>query len=266
MRGKGSMFAEQRKSAIINRVNTNTSVSLSELLADFHVSETTIRRDLSQLENAGELIRTHGGAIQNEAAAFLQSAPKEQDEHFKEKKSIANIVAGMVKRGDTVLLDSGTTTAQIARALRAMPITLVTNSAAISSEFAASKAEMEIHSTGGLFRWQTNSFVGSAAESYLLQIRPDIAFISAEGISISSGATTSHLLEAGIKKTMVSVARRVFLVADHSKFGKELFCVIARADAFEGIITDRGISRKTAAQFTGAGIPIIMESAKDDIE
>ena len=258
------MFAEQRKSAIIKRVNKNTSVSLAELLATFHVSETTIRRDLSELANAGELIRTHGGAIQNEATDIQLSEPKELGDYFKEKRSIANVVASMVNQGDTILLDSGTTTAQIARALRGKPVTLVTNSASIASKFASGKAEMEIHSTGGLFRSETNAFVGSAAENYLQQIRPDIAFISAQGISLTSGATTSHLLEAGIKKTMLSVSKRVFLVADHSKFGKELFCVIARVGAFEGIITDRWLSRKTAAEFTGAGIAIITEPDKDD--
>ena len=80
------MFAEQRKSAIIKRVNKNTSVSLAELLATFHVSETTIRRDLSELANAGELIRTHGGAIQNEAAVFLQSERRSDQAHVPRRR------------------------------------------------------------------------------------------------------------------------------------------------------------------------------------
>ena len=260
------MFAEQRKLAIIKRVNTNASVSLAELLSAFHVSETTIRRDLTELENAGELIRTHGGAIPIKTEPITSIRHDKQEGYFKEKKSIANVVASMVKPGDTILLDAGTTTAQIARALSGKPVTLITNSAVIASKFLVSKAQMEIHSTGGLFRSATNAFVGSAAENYLRQIRPDRAFISAGGISIESGATTAHLLEASIKKTMMSVSKQVFLVADHSKFGKEYFSVIDRADAFDGIITDKWISNQMVAQFNKADIPIIKETQMDEAE
>jgi DeoR family fructose operon transcriptional repressor len=257
------MFAEQRKSAIIKRVNTNSSVSLAELLSAFHVSETTIRRDLTELENAGELVRTHGGAIQIKTDTIASGDQQEQEKRVREKKSIANVVANMVSPGDTILLDAGTTTAQIARALSGKPVTLVTNSAVIAPKFPKCKEGTEIYSTGGLFHPKSNAFVGSAAESYLRQIRPDKAFISVDGISILSGATTGHMLEASIKKTMMEVSKLVYLVADHTKFGKEFFSVIGRVDSFDGIITDKWISLETVAQFREANIRIFKEEETD---
>jgi len=259
------MFAEQRKTAIIELINSNSSVSLNELMDTFEVSETTIRRDLTELENEGELTRTHGGAIASTKSTFEPNYTEKENENFAEKESIASVVASMVKPGETILLDAGTTTVQIARALSSKRITLITNSAIIASNFIASNTEMEIHSTGGLFRAHTNSFVGAAAENYLRQIRPDKAFIATNGISLDSGATTAHLLEASIKKTMIAVAKQVFLVADHSKFGKEYFSVIERADAFDGIISDKWISQQVVEQFKDKGIPIIKVNLGDDL-
>ena len=141
-------------------------------------------------------------------------------------------------KGDTVLLDAGTTTVEIARLLADKNITIITNSAIITSEDIHGKGTIEIYSTGGLFRPTTKSLVGPAAEHFLRQIRPDKAFIAANGITLESGATTAHASEASIKNTMIGISKEAYLVVDHSKFGKEYFSVIAPAKAFTGIITD----------------------------
>ena len=194
------MFAEQRKKIIMELLHLNSSVSLNELIDTFEVSETTIRRDLTEMESAGELIRTHGGAILNTRSGYEPDYIQKQSEFLEEKKNIAKTVASMVDDGDTVILDSGSTTFEIAKELSDKNITLVTNSATIVSAFLSKQTNMQIHSTGGLLRTHTKSFVGSAAEDFLRQIRPDKAFIAANGISLSAGATTAHMSEASIKK------------------------------------------------------------------
>lgn len=251
------MFAQQRQKTILELLHKNSSVSLNELMDMFEVSETTIRRDLTELENAGELLRTHGGAILPTKSSFEPDYTEKQSEYHDEKKCIANLAASMIEDGDTVLLDSGTTTFEIAKAISQKRITLVTNSAIITSSFLTGQTNMEIHSTGGLLRPHTKSFVGSSAESFLRTIRPDKAFIATNGISLSAGATTAHMSESSIKKTMIDVSKKSFLVADHSKFGKEFFSVIAAAKAFGGIISDNKLPVQTIDKYKNSGISII---------
>ena len=116
---------------------------------------------------------------------------------------------------------------------------------------------MQIHSTGGLLRTHTKSFVGSAAEDFLRQIRPDKAFIAAaNGISLSAGATTAHMSEASIKRVIMSVSKQSYLVADHSKFGKEYFRVIAPVSQFDAVICDGDVPKQTVDKFRRSDIEI----------
>lgn len=250
------MFAEQRKKTIIELLKVNSSVSLNELIDTFEVSETTIRRDLTELENAGELMRTHGGAILNTKSGFEPDYLQKQSEFLDEKKNIAKTVASMVDDGDTVILDSGSTTFEIAKELSDKRITLVTNSAIIVSAFLSKQTNMQIHSTGGLLRTHTKSFVGSAAEDFLRQIRPDKAFIAANGLSLSAGATTAHMSEASIKRVIMSISKKLYLVADHSKFGKEYFRVIAPVSEFDAVICDGDVPAQTVENFRRSDIKI----------
>ena len=255
------MFSEERKSIILDLLKEKRSLSLAELIEKFEVSETTIRRDLTELEEAGALKRTHGGAVSITNSGFEPNYSEKENSYLNEKKAIAETVAGMVHDGETILLDAGTTTAQIARRLAAKRITLITNSAIITSDFISGPCSMEIHSTGGLLRPKTKSLVGPSAERFLRQIRPDKAFIAANGITLDSGATTAQEVEASIKQTMMEISKEVYLVADHSKFGKEYFSVIAQADAFDGIITDDGLSEADRNSFCQKGISVIIKGS-----
>ena len=260
------MFSEERKSIILDLLKVKRSVSLADLMEKFEASETTIRRDLTEMESDGMLKRTHGGAVSVTNSVFEPNYDEKENCNLKEKKTIAKIVYDMVNEGETVLLDAGTTTAEIARLLADKKITLITNSSIILSDFIHSPFNMEIHSTGGQFRPKTKSLVGPSAECFLRQIRPDKAFIAANGITLESGATTALIVEASVKKAMIGVSKETYLVADHSKFGKEYFSVIAEADAFNAIITDNGLPESVLKQFAQRGISIITDGSKDDLK
>ncbi len=128
------MFATERKRAILDLLEKQGKVKVIELSETFDVSEPTIRRDIKELDEKGMLIRTHGGAIAREEGEHEPSFHEKQDKYFKEKESIGKLAAGLVNEGDTILLDSGTTTLQIAKELMVKNITVVTNSLDIAYE------------------------------------------------------------------------------------------------------------------------------------
>ena len=152
------MFAEQRKSIILDMLKLKGSVSLTELTDLFEVSEATIRRDLTELEKRNQLQRTHGGAVSPNLSIFEAGYLEKEQEYLEEKRQIAEIAASLVNDGDTVLLDSGTTTFEIARALWNKKITLITNSATIVTDVVGTPDNnVELICTGGVYRANTRS-------------------------------------------------------------------------------------------------------------
>lgn len=254
------MFAEERKSIILDMLKDKGSVALPDLMERFDVSEATVRRDLTELDKAGMLYRTHGGAVSVGLSVFEEGYAEKEFEYLEEKLSIAKICADMINDGDTVLLDSGTTTFEIFKAIRNKKITLITNSATIISAFQEiNDTTMNLVCTGGTYRSNFRSFIGYDAEMFIRSIIPDKVFLAANGFSAQNGATTPSMTESSIKKAMVDAGKKVYLVADSSKDKKNYFSVIARPEIFDGIITDIGISSETIADFSRIGVPIITE-------
>ena len=256
------MFAEQRKSIIIDLINQNGSVSLNKLVELLGVSKATIRRDLTELEQANHLQRTHGGAVSSNLSVFEADYSEKELEFLEEKRHIAKIAAELINEGDTVLLDSGTTTFEIARAIRNKKITLITNSATIIADMMHAKdCKMEIVSTGGIFRTNFRAFIGTSAEDFIRNIVPDKVFIAANGFSVKRGATTPNMTEASIKRVMIASGKKIFLVADSSKVNKEYLSIIVRPTEFDGIITDKKIDDLAAQDFRAAGVPVLTDIA-----
>ncbi len=254
------MFAQQRKALILDLLRQNGSVSLNELMDTFGVSEATVRRDLTELERANLLRRTHGGAVSGELSVYEEDYAKKESEYLEEKQSIARMCAELVNDGDTVLLDSGTTTFEIARLLRMKQITLITNSPSIISDVMnAPDCRMELICIGGRLRSNFRSIVGGEAEDFVRRMIPDKVFVAANGFSLEHGATTPAMSEASIKRAMVSVGKQVYLAVDSSKIGKDYLSVIAAAGRFDGIITDVGIDAVTFRKLREMGVPVITE-------
>lgn len=231
------MFADERKTRILFLLNRSQSILVSDVAQSLSVSETTIRRDLQDLEEQGLLKRTHGGAIALEMASFEPSMVEKADFHAEQKTQIAQQAVSMIQTGDTLLLDSGTTTLQIARMLPDQDLTVVTNSLPIASELSRSKW-IKLVMLGGELRSNTEALVGTFCENMLRELHVDKAFIGANGVDIYKGVTTANISEASTKRAMVNAAREVILVADHSKFGQVYFAKICDIKDLSCVITD----------------------------
>lgn len=250
------MFAEERRSKILEILEKSQRIEVSDLVEILGVSESTIRRDLQDLEQSGLLKRTHGGAVKAENTSSEPTMDEKELDHLEEKKEIGEIAASLINDKDTILLDSGTTTLQIAKSIKAQGVIVLTNSILIALELAKNK-EAEVILTGGELRKETMSIVGSSADEFIQGLRVDKAFIGTNGISLKEGCTTPNLKEANTKKQMIQVAKAVYIVADRSKFGKISFAQFMKPQKIEQIITDHLISPELIAQYESHNIKLI---------
>lgn len=250
------MFAEERKIKIAKMISDGKSVKVSELAKLFNVSESTIRRDLMSLENRGNILRTHGGAVSNMNMQFEPSFFEKQEKNADRKAAIGEIAAGMINDGDTVIIDSGTTTQYIARYIKAKKITVITNSVTLSYEL-SNREDIEVITTGGMIRSNTKAMIGPIAEMTLKQFKVDKAFIGANAISIECGVTTPNIIEANTKKAMIEASKKVYIVADSSKFNEVTFAFVCSIKDIDAIITDSGLSEREAEEYRHLGVDII---------
>ncbi len=249
------MFAEERKSKITEMIKNGKSVRVSELAKQFGVSESTIRRDLTNLETIGMIKRTHGGAVDNFVTSFEPSFAEKEDKYAKEKERVGKLAASFIKDGDTIILDSGTTTKYIVPNITAKNVTIITNSLNIAYEL-SNNSNFEVIVTGGLLRTRTRALVGDIAQGTLRQFRVDKAFIGANGVSLRFGVTTPNVIEAATKRAMMENAREIFLVIDSSKFDQVSFSLICPVNTIDYIVTDR-IEESERVQYEKIGVRII---------
>jgi len=191
---------EERRRAIVEMVNQNGRVLVQELGQRFATSQVTIRKDLEILHGRGLLHRTHGGALPLTSGALLDPSLREKEKlHRREKQRIGQVAAQLVKEGQSVVLDSGTTTSMIARELRAFRrLTVITNAVNIAAELAGTPIEVIL--TGGVLRENSFSLVGPLAEDALRHLSADILFLGVDGFDVHFGLTTPNLLEAKVNR------------------------------------------------------------------
>ncbi|MBA5851571.1 DeoR/GlpR transcriptional regulator [Clostridium sp. cel8] len=256
------MFAEERQKKISQLLKEQSSLKVTTLTKLFNVSESTIRRDLQEMDKKGLLTRTHGGAVSLQSTSFEPSFKEKEIEGQNEKVIIGKIAASMIKDGDTILLDSGTTTLQIAKHITAHKVTVITNSIDISAILSNSE-NIDLIVTGGSMRFTTRAMVGPITESILKNFRVDKAFIGANGISIKEGITTPNFIEAQTKKVMMNVSNKVIVVADSSKFNKVCFSIISPLKSVSSIITSGDLNEETLKEFEYAGVEIIYDNKEE---
>lgn len=232
----------ERQKKIIEYIEMNTSAQIHELAAKFRVSEATIRRDLDDLDTQGALRRTHGGAIKMSRSTSYENVYSEKISFMTdEKHRIAEYAARLVHAGDTVMIDSGTTTFFVAQALSAVEnLTIITNDLFIACQTDIHPSSTLIV-TGGSCRQGRQELVGTITENFLRETHVDIAFIGVDGIDINCGMTNANFPEVGVKKLMMKAAMRSVFVADHSKFGRIALARICDLSEAGLLITDNGI-------------------------
>jgi DeoR/GlpR family transcriptional regulator of sugar metabolism len=231
------MLAAERQARIAHQISHQRSVTVSELSQQFSVSDMTIRRDLQRLEEEGLLVRTYGGAVAHLPEQDAAFGVREQSQP-EEKEAIARVAASLVNPGDTVILDAGTTTARVARHLHGRTgLTVITTSLHVLRELGADD-QITLIAAGGTVRPATLSFVGSWAEEMLSQFHADLLFLAATAIDLERGLFNSNVFEIGVKQQMIRSARRVILVADHTKFGGQSTAKIAELADVHCVIAD----------------------------
>jgi DeoR family fructose operon transcriptional repressor len=233
------MFAEERKTVIVSAINNGVPVKVGELSQKLGVSESTIRRDLQELEDNGLIQRTHGGAI-SVRTGFEPSFTDKEVVNLAEKQAIAEAAAKLIQDGEAVFLDAGTTTLEIARLLRERPVTIVTNSMEVVQVF-LDDSRVEVMLLGGVFRKATRSLVGYMANEMLKRMHFDKVFLAANAVSAEYGVATPNPAEAETKRQMVDSGHKVILVADHSKIGQRALCRICGLEEISLVLTDAGI-------------------------
>jgi len=256
--GQSPVLNEERRRAILDLLNHQGRVLVTELSRHFETSQVTIRKDLEILHAHGLVHRTHGGALPSREGALEDPTLREKEKlHHQEKLRIADAAVQKVKEGQVVILDSGTTTTAIARSLRQFQnLTIITNAVNIAAELAGTAVEVIL--TGGTLRKNSFSLVGPIAEETLRRLSADILFLGVDGFDVHYGLSTPNLLEAKVNRVMVEIAKKTVAVCDSSKFGRRSLSLISPTSALKEVITDRGAAKSDLRALKQAGIELTL--------
>ncbi len=236
------MSASARRREIFHRLMADGYIDAKTLAGDLGVDTSTIRRDLDALAREGKVERTHGGARPVEGAGPEVPYAVKKDVRRAEKAAIAAVAAAMVSDGDSVILDSGSTTYEVAVALRRRSsLTVITNDLRIA-KYVASFPEVRLLVTGGELLGSVFTLVGEHAVRFMSSYSADWAFLGADAIDPTAGITNTNTLEVPIKRALIQAAARTVLVADHSKFGHRALAKVAAVEDIDTLVSDSGLA------------------------
>ena len=232
------MLAIERRNAILEKLQAERRVVVSELSQIYKVSEETIRRDLEKLENDGFAIKSYGGAVINENANVDLPFNIRKKRNVISKQKIAEVISSRIKDGTSIMLDASSTAVYIAKALKERKnLTLITNSIEILIEMFYTP-NVNVLSTGGAMREGSFALVGPQTDKMLNSYHVDMAIVSAKGFDLETGMTDTEELHANNKKTMLHAGREKVLAVDSSKFGKTAFTEIGTLEDISMVVTD----------------------------
>ena len=245
------MLTIQRRREMLDAVRGGTA-QVGELAAAFGVSEMTVRRDLRALESEGKLTRVHGGAVVSAEPSFAEVVVERLDA----KDRIGAAAAALVEDGQTIILDIGTTTLQLARHLRGREVTVITSNLAAYEELLP-ESSVELVLLGGIVRRNYRSLVGVLAEDALRQLRADVAFLGASGIEEDLAIVDTTMVEVPIKRAMIAAAARTVLLADSAKFGMRGVVRVCGPQELDMLITDDEAPAAARTALARAGVEVI---------
>lgn len=255
------MLAIERKNAILERLQKEQRVLVAELSQEYGVTEETIRRDLDKLEKEGYVKKTYGGAVLNENTNIEMPLRIREKTNRREKQTIASLVASMIEDGDSIILDSSSTSLMVAQELKdRKKLTVITNSLEVLIEFSKSKG-IQVISTGGLLKSSTLSLIGKNAEKTLENFYVDKAIISCKGLDVRKGVTDSSEDDAEIKKSMVSCSKKLIIAADNTKFGTISFAKVVDFRKGDILVTDSLPDDTWAQRLADIGVVVVTEDS-----
>lgn len=253
---ENSLYAEERKLQILELIKKRKKISVSELCDFFKVSSATIRNDLRDLQLKRLLIRTHGGAIEKIKMGFELDSEQKETQYYTQKQNIAKTALKLIEDGDKIILDTGTTTLELAKLLNGKKdITVVTNDIEIARVL-EEYDNMQILLMGGIIRKKFHCTVGLQGKDLYSGLMADKAFMGANALSLVNGASTPDINQAQIKKTMIAMANKIILLCDSSKIGKVSFVQFTAVEQIDTIITD-SINDVTRVKFEENGVEVI---------
>lgn len=254
---KRPMLPEERRSKILKELQENRQVRVAELSKRFHTSEVTIRSDLKALHSRGLVRRAHGGAIAPDAVA---ESPLEEriHAHAEEKRRIGAAAAALVQDGDCIVLDSGTTTHEIAKRLKGkQDLRVITNGVNVAMELLGVRG-IQLVMLGGMLRDDSLSVAGHFAEQMLEHLLADKVFLGATSWDLRFGLSTGNPEEARVSQAMVRIARERILVADSSKFGSRSLSRIGSLLDMHKVITDRALPADVQQELRSKGLELVL--------
>jgi DeoR/GlpR family transcriptional regulator of sugar metabolism len=254
------LLGEERRRKILELLEREGRVMVDDLVRRLRVSAVTARADLDLLAGRGALVRSHGGAVRQVNAAQDYPLKFKEGLHHAEKVRIAEAAVQLIEPGQTVILDSGTTTGQLARQIRMRklsPLTVVTNALNIALELAGTPG-VSLMMIGGILRHVSNSFVGPQAERMIQDLHADHYFLAVDGLDPETGLSTPDVLEAQLNAIMIRISNQVTVVADASKFGRRSLSVICGVDAVRRVVTDERIGEAMADALRTRGVEVVI--------
>jgi Transcriptional regulators of sugar metabolism len=260
---RDAIFAEIRKQEIVSMVNANGLATVNELCSHFSVSPATIRTDLNELEHMGILKRTHGGAISNNILNYEPTSQEKEEQYVAQKKAISLEALNYVKPGDTIAIDTGTTTLAFAKAIVSIPnLTVITNDLLIAT-YLEQSANTTVLLLGGYVRAHFHCTIGQSVVDEISNLHIDTAFIATNGISAECGLSTPNMEIANIKREMIKRSQKTVVLVDSSKIGKNALIMFATFDKVDVLITDTDATSDFVSAVEKNGVRVVFAKSAD---
>jgi len=257
-RPQDGMMAEERRTQILQIVRTEGRARVNELANRFSSSAVTIRNDLNELHQRGLVLRSHGGAVLPDTILRESPVHERLKTHAEEKRRIGALAATLINDGETIILDSGTTTLEIARQIKnKQGLQVITNGVNIAAELLDAR-EVQTFIVGGTLRVDSASIVGRSTEEMFEQFSADKLFLSGAGCDPDFGVSGANLEETMVNRAMLRIAREIILVADASKFSKRSMVRIAPFSEIDTVISDTGLREEMQEKVRGLGCNLIL--------
>ncbi|MEP1445255.1 MAG: DeoR/GlpR family DNA-binding transcription regulator [Paraglaciecola sp.] len=255
---KGRQFGEIRRNKMLDWLREEGSERVSVFAEAFGVSEVTVRHDLEKLENDGHVVREHGGAFLKSVPDQVRSMALGHQENTDVKQKIGQATAKLVSNGETIILDSGSTTTAVASHLiDKKEVTVITNALNIALMLGA-EPEFDVHMSGGHFKAPTLSLSGERSADYFKGLFAQKLFLATAALDIENGLTYPSMSDIAVKRAMMDAAQSIILVADSSKIGSRSFCRLGGLESIDILITDSGIQDEYRLAIETAGVQVII--------
>ena len=258
------MLAVERRNLILEKLQDEKKVVVSELSILFDVSEETIRRDLDKLDKEGLATKSYGGAVLNESTSLDMPFNIRKKRNLRGKQVIAELVSSLVQEGEHIIVDPSTSAVAIAKALKSRKrLTVITNSIEVLVEL-SDVSGWDVICTGGTLRENYLALVGSRTTDVIASFHADKAILSCKGINMDNGITDSNEMFSQVKQTMLKSAKQRILAVDHTKFDNIAFSRICELSAIDMVVTDLRPSEEWMNYFAEKGIRCLYGKDEDE--